>query len=106
MIDNILFWNIRSVHTQNAFGRLIDLHRQHHYLFIALMEPFRDRRDLDQYKRQLSFDNAMVNCSGKIWVFWHNNWEYNVILDSIQHITIQFSMGATLSLLPLYMLGV
>lgn len=68
----------------------MDLHRRYHYSFIALMEPFRNPMELDQYKRELGFDNALVNCSGKIWLFWQNNWAGSVLLDSIQHVTMKF----------------
>ncbi|KAK4730439.1 hypothetical protein R3W88_023427 [Solanum pinnatisectum] len=37
MIDKILFWNIKSVKSQNAFERVIELHRRHHYSYIALI---------------------------------------------------------------------
>ncbi|KAG5586609.1 hypothetical protein H5410_047043 [Solanum commersonii] len=61
--DEALFWNIRSVNTQNSFGRLMDLNRRHQYAFVALMEPFQDPSELDQYKRNLGFNSALDNCS-------------------------------------------
>lgn len=92
MIDKALFWNIKSINTQNAFGRLTNLHRRQKYSFIALMDPFRDPSELDQYKRGLGFDNALVNCSGKIWIFWNDGWAGTVIRDAPQQITIKFNM--------------
>lgn len=69
MIGKIIFWNIRSVNTQKSFERLIDLNKRYHYAFVALMEPFQDPSELDNFRRKLGFDNAGVNCSGKIGFF-------------------------------------
>ncbi|KAG5624598.1 hypothetical protein H5410_009816 [Solanum commersonii] len=35
MIDKVLFWNIRSVKSQNYFKRVIDLNIRHHYSYIV-----------------------------------------------------------------------
>lgn len=69
MIDKALFWNIKSVNTQNAFDKLTDLNRKDKYSFIAFMKPFQDPTSLEQYKRILGFNNDMANSSGKIWIF-------------------------------------
>lgn len=45
-----MFWNIRSVNTQNAFERLTDLNKIHYYSFMALIEPFMELEVIDQYK--------------------------------------------------------
>lgn len=90
MIEKLLFWNIRSVNTQNAFGRLIDLHRRYKYSFIALMEPFQDPSGINQYKRRLGLDNARVNASGKIWIFLEDTWTGSLLMDSTQQITMKF----------------
>ncbi|XP_049386883.1 uncharacterized protein LOC125851138, partial [Solanum stenotomum] len=55
------------------------------------MEPFQDPADIDQFKRKLGFDKALVNCSGKIWIFWRMEWEGEVVMNSIQQITMKFS---------------
>lgn len=91
MIEKAIFWNIRYVNTQNAFGRLMDLNRRHRYLFIALMESFQDLLELDQFRIMLGFDRALVNRSGKIWIIWKEDWEGTVVLDSFQPITMRFS---------------
>lgn len=66
MVPKALFWNIRSVRTQNAFGRVIDLHRRYHYAYIALFEPFIGTQQLQEYTRRIRMGNVRVNCSGKI----------------------------------------
>lgn len=37
---NDLIWNIKSVNTQKAFTRLINMHKKHRFYFVGLMEPF------------------------------------------------------------------
>lgn len=66
MIDKALFWNIRSVNTQNTFGRLFDMNKIYHYSFIALMELFQASKEIEQYKNRIGFDHALANCSEKI----------------------------------------
>lgn len=53
-----------------AIERSIDLNRRHHYSFIALMEPFRGPKELEQYRRKLRLGKAGVNALGKIWYFF------------------------------------
>lgn len=74
MLHNILFWNIRSIQTQNAFVKVIDLKRRHHYSFIALFEPFIGPQDIEEYRRKIKMEHARVNYSGKIWLFWEKEW--------------------------------
>lgn len=38
----------------------------------------------------LDFDNALVNCFGKIWIFWRNDWEGSVMINSFQQVTMRF----------------
>ncbi|XP_059295426.1 uncharacterized protein LOC132048754 [Lycium ferocissimum] len=89
MIDKIMFWNIRSVNTQNAFERLIDLNRRHHYKVISLMKPFQEAEDLDIYRSRLGFDNAITNVSDKIQIFWSGDWNATVVANEVQHVTLK-----------------
>ncbi|XP_015161616.1 uncharacterized protein [Solanum tuberosum] len=54
------------------------------------MEPLQDPLELDQYKVKLGFDKALVNRSGKIWIFWRDDWEGTIVMDSLQQITMRF----------------
>ncbi|KAH0656867.1 hypothetical protein KY290_032529 [Solanum tuberosum] len=56
------------------------------------MEPFQNPSELDDYKRKLGFEHAGVNSSGKIWFFWRTIWEGNILLDTVQQITIKFKI--------------
>jgi len=58
------------------------------------MEPFQDPSELDHFRRKLGFDNAGVNCSGKIWYFWRSEWEGINILDTVQQVTIRFKIDS------------
>ncbi|WMV24107.1 hypothetical protein MTR67_017492 [Solanum verrucosum] len=52
--------------------------------------PLQDPDDIYQYKRRLGFDRAVANSSSKIWVFWNDQWNGQVIADSHQQITVRF----------------
>lgn len=93
MIEIMLFWNIRSLRTLKAFDRPMDMHRRQHYSFIALMESFQEPAQIEVYKRKLGFRNTAVNTSGKIWYFWKDDWEAEVLLDSIQQVTVKYSVN-------------
>lgn len=58
-----------SVGTQKSFERLVDLHKKHHYSYIAILEPFKNPSELEAYMRKLGLPNAKVNSSSKIWIF-------------------------------------
>lgn len=90
MIDKLLFWNIRSVNTQESFEKLIDLRRRHKYAYIALFEPFQGSQEIENYKRRLGMESAKANISGKIWVFWNSSWEGEVCGDTIQQLSVKF----------------
>lgn len=93
MIDKILFRNIRSVKSQNSFERLVDLHRRHHYSYIALLEPFQSPSELENYRMKLGLKNATINCSAKIWIFWDEYWEEQSSID--KQITMHFKLKGT-----------
>lgn len=48
----------------------MDLSRRNQYSFIALIEPFLDPSQIEEYNRRLSFRYAATKFSGKIWYFW------------------------------------
>jgi len=63
----ILFWNVRSVKSQNSLHRIQILHTFHKFSIIAFMEPFQTN-NIQRFKRRLRMDYANYNCNGKIWV--------------------------------------
>ncbi|XP_059290764.1 uncharacterized protein LOC132044295 [Lycium ferocissimum] len=55
------------------------------------MEPFQDPIAIEEYRRKLGFQNCKVNCSGKIWIFWTDEWLGVVISESEQQVTLQLT---------------
>lgn len=64
-----LIWNIRSVKTQQASQRVINMQKEHGFFVIALMEPFQNQRFIHNYMRTLGMDATISNVNGKIWLF-------------------------------------
>ncbi|KAK4732459.1 hypothetical protein R3W88_025447 [Solanum pinnatisectum] len=95
MINKMLFWNIRSVRSQRAFERLMDLNRKHQYSYIAILEPFQSPVELEIYRRRLGMANAKTNMYVKIWIFWSEDWEELESMDTIQQLTCQFCIRGT-----------
>ncbi|XP_060202481.1 uncharacterized protein LOC132630915 [Lycium barbarum] len=91
MIVKTLFWNIRSVKSQQAFHRVQMLNKHHKFFLIALMEPFQHQRQIQQYRRKLGMPYANSNCNGKIWFFVQHNVEVEVLLDTEQSITVKLN---------------
>lgn len=84
-----LIWNIRSVNTQQAFQRVIILHRQHRFSIIALMEPFQNCRHIQTYRRRLGMEAVLSNINGKIWLFIESGVEWELIMDAEHKVTIK-----------------
>ncbi|XP_059306396.1 uncharacterized protein LOC132057813 [Lycium ferocissimum] len=79
----------RSVNTQQAFQRLINMQRQCKCFIIALMEPFQNCRHLQKYKRRLGMEAALSNTNGKIWVFLDSEMQWEIVLDTEQQLTLK-----------------
>ncbi|XP_070011033.1 uncharacterized protein [Nicotiana sylvestris] len=87
-MDEII-WNIRSVNTQQAFERLVTMHRQHHFDFVGLMEPMQDNKKLELYRRKIGLSQAFLNISNKVWAFVDDLYEVTVLYDMEQQITLK-----------------
>lgn len=88
---NALIWNIRSFNTMQAFERVITIDRQFHFDFIALMEPKQHIRTVDQYRRRLGFEQVVVNVSNKIWVFIDQKFDFDILVNMEQQITLKMT---------------
>ncbi|XP_019226036.1 PREDICTED: uncharacterized protein LOC109207552 [Nicotiana attenuata] len=84
-----LIWNIRSVNTQQAFERLIKMHRKNNYEFIGLMEPMQPARTLERYRSRIGFAQAIANVSNKIWAFIDEVYEVTVVYNLVQQLTLR-----------------
>ncbi|XP_060210656.1 uncharacterized protein LOC132637608 [Lycium barbarum] len=89
MIVKSLFWNIRSVKSQQAFHRVQMLNKHHKFFLVALMEPYQHQRQIHKYRRRLGMPYANSNCNGKIWLFVQHNVDVEVLLDTKQSITVK-----------------
>ena len=86
MISTII-GNVRGINTQGVLERLKMLRKLHHLSVIAILEPFSDSVHIQSFKVQLSMENAISNCNGKIWVFWSSDIECNILDEVEQQIT-------------------
>ncbi|XP_070034553.1 uncharacterized protein [Nicotiana tomentosiformis] len=89
MMIKTLIWNIRSVKTQQAFHRVINLHREHAFFIVALMEPFQKTKHIQRYMKRIGMDNAYSNINGKIWLFLDIVVEWELLNDTEQQVTIK-----------------
>ncbi|XP_060182976.1 uncharacterized protein LOC132612923 [Lycium barbarum] len=85
----------KSVNTMEAFTRLIKLNQRYHFGFIGLMEPFQDPDKIEEYRRRLGMEHAIVNISGKIWAFVEEIFDYYIIMDHQQHLSIKLRVRGT-----------
>ncbi|XP_035548669.1 uncharacterized protein LOC118349189 [Juglans regia] len=62
---------------------------------VVLAEPFLRDEVLDDVKRMLGFDYGFSNgdWDGKLWIFWMNDVDVNVVSCGSQHVTVIVSTG-------------
>lgn len=53
------------------------------------MEPFEEKNEIEQYKRQLGMKCALTNGNGNIWAFIDETIDCTVIGDEEQMLTVQ-----------------
>ena len=63
------------------------LRKLHHLSVITILEPFSDSVHIQNFKVQLSTDNAISNCNSNIWVFWSSDIDCNILDEDEQQIT-------------------
>ena len=80
-------WNARSINFQGSLERLQNLKKMHNFSMIAILETFADNSQINKYKLLLSKNNALCNNNGKIWLFWTNDMECDILEIHDQHIT-------------------
>ncbi|OIT28638.1 hypothetical protein A4A49_64033, partial [Nicotiana attenuata] len=76
--------NIRSVKTQQAFQRVINMQREHDFFIVSLMEPFQKTRHIQKYRRRLGMDAEISNVNRKIWLFFDAAVEWDLLMDTEQ----------------------
>ncbi|XP_060190564.1 uncharacterized protein LOC132619785 [Lycium barbarum] len=90
-MNSSLIWNIRSVNTQQAFERVVLLHRQKLFNYVALLEPFQHVRHIDMYKLWLNMGTAWHNVNGKIWIFVDAEIQVEIMRDTEQLLSCRFT---------------
>ncbi|XP_060210833.1 uncharacterized protein LOC132637818 [Lycium barbarum] len=90
-MNSSLIWNIRSVNTQQAFERVVLLHRQKHFNYVALLEPFQHVRHIDMYKLWLNMGTSWHNVNGKIWIFVDAEIQVEIMRDTEQLLSCRFT---------------
>ncbi|XP_060202973.1 uncharacterized protein LOC132631415 [Lycium barbarum] len=88
-----LFWNIRDVRTKKAIHRLKSLIKLNNSQFVAIFEPFIDKKKIKGYKKFLGFQNCLSNEIGQIWCFWSTNFQATAISNKDQQITLHLKDG-------------
>ncbi|KAK4731257.1 hypothetical protein R3W88_024245 [Solanum pinnatisectum] len=84
---NAICWNARSINTQGSLERLQSLKKIHHISIIAILEPFTDKNQINNYRIMLNMDHAISNDNGKIWLLWNNDITYTFKESNDQQIT-------------------
>nr|XP_009620919.1 uncharacterized protein LOC104112639 [Nicotiana tomentosiformis] len=84
-----LIWNIRSVNTQQAFQKVINMQKQHRFCIVALLEPFQKQGFIHYYRTRLGMETALSNINGKIWLFIDATVDWELLIDTDQQITIK-----------------
>lgn len=75
--------------SEGASERLAKLIRTHKAHIVILQEPFLSSDKLEEYRRYLGFDQAVTNKCSKLWCFWNNELDCDVIDNSRQQITLK-----------------
>ncbi|XP_060202778.1 uncharacterized protein LOC132631203 [Lycium barbarum] len=90
-MNSSLIWNIRSVTTQQAFERVVLLHTQKHFNYVALLEPFQHVRHIDMYKLWLNMGTTWHNVNGKIWIFVDAEIQVEIMRDTEKLLSCRFT---------------
>ncbi|XP_070026034.1 uncharacterized protein [Nicotiana sylvestris] len=89
MMIKTLIWNIRSVNTQQAFPRVINMQREHNFFVIALIEPFQKKGFINRYRRRLNMDTAYSNINGQLWLLFDAIVKWELVEDTEQQVTVK-----------------
>lgn len=82
-------WNARSINTFGALERLINLRKIHNLAMIAILEPFVNYSHIESYRMQLMMSHSYSNPNNKIWLFWNEEVNCNILDSNQQYITCE-----------------
>lgn len=69
------------------------LHRHYKFFLVALIEPFKDNRQIQKYKRRSDMQYTNYNSNDQIWVFIQDGIHVGVVSDSEQQLTLQLTLS-------------
>ncbi|KAG5631659.1 hypothetical protein H5410_003376 [Solanum commersonii] len=79
--------------------RTIIKNTRYQFYFIGRMEPFEEKKEIEEYKRKLGMKYALANGNGKIWAFIDEAMDYTIIRDEEQMLTLKLqSQGMDLKM--------
>lgn len=89
----ILTWNIRGIHSSKA--RLRHILNKHCPLVVALLELFLSANKCPRWARWLHLPNFChnIDAGGKIWLFWVDRIDFQLISAMDQAVSGWFSYG-------------
>lgn len=82
---NILIWNIRGACRKDSIRYSAKLGRCNKVSLLILVEPFSLVNRLESVKLSLHFQSTRSFFDGKIWIFWNNDYSYNLV-ESVGHL--------------------
>ncbi|XP_060183220.1 uncharacterized protein LOC132613188 [Lycium barbarum] len=56
------------------------------------MEPFQSADTINTYRGRLGYQNSYMNRSGKIWIFWADEWQGLIVADTDQQVTLKMNL--------------
>jgi len=81
---NLLSWNVRGLlSSRRRLSRI--LHREH-VNFLSVIEPFIAPDRLDNFVRDFKFAGGFASLETKIWLFWSDSFEVDIVIDSEQFV--------------------
>ncbi|KAF5468243.1 hypothetical protein F2P56_012410 [Juglans regia] len=94
MSESIIVWNVRGIGTSSR--RLKNLVFKFKPKLISVLEPFQNQNKVLRLMNSLHFDSCIsnVDVGGKIWIFWDNVRDVQVVRTSLQFISLRVNTGS------------
>ncbi|KAG5592791.1 hypothetical protein H5410_043305 [Solanum commersonii] len=80
-----------GIGSHGAAERLKLFKQQYHLPYMFIQEPMVNARKIDRFKRILEHQHCAHNISNKIWIFWNNDHQIDILKDKDQHMLLHIS---------------
>ncbi|KAF5480776.1 hypothetical protein F2P56_001492, partial [Juglans regia] len=99
MNNSIIVWNVRGIGTSRR--RLKKLVSKFKPQLVAVLEPFQNVDKAIRLQHYLQFDSfsSNVDVGGKIWIFWANSLDIQVVRSNMQFVSLRVTSGSVQFLL-------